>query len=492
MRSLQLKFNAMVVTLLSGASLSLAWVATEHERRALEAEVQNRGLVLTTQLANAARTPLVTHDRPTLQTLVDQTSAQDGVVAVQLLDRRSNVIAALARDELDENVLHAGPDGNPAETVRRKAHWLVTSVPVRLRDQRIGEARVAFDLEILVEPTVRSGRRQLASVAVAVVVIGLVAGIVFVGFLVGPLQRLRTSVERLAAGDFQVRVPPTSNDEIGELTRSFNEMGQSLQQKERIQSAFGRYVSDYVLNQVLQTAEGEELTGAEREVTVLFADIRSFTRLSEGLKAQNVVQLLNEIFQLASDRILARGGTIDKFIGDSVMAYFGAPVPHPDHPLRAVSAAHDIAEAIGEMNERRRAANAEARPIELGFGIHTGVVVVGNIGSERKMDFTAIGDVVNVAHRLEKLARPGEILVSEAVPSRDDSFAFLKAEHPEDSGFVGMTGGGFLRIIDENTARLFRQGHLPNGAAATFSVEVKRVDAASKIPLPVTYPPQVD
>jgi class 3 adenylate cyclase len=249
-----------------------------------------------------------------------------------------------------------------------------------------------------------------------VVVIGVFAGGLFVALLVGPLRRLRVGVEQLAAGKLSVRVSPTSRDEVGELTRAFNEMGDSLQQKERIQSAFGRYVDDYVLSQLLEGPDEEPRSGIEREVTVVFADIRHFTNLAEGLDAPRIVSLLNEVFQLTTDRILKQGGTVDKFIGDSVMAYFGAPVPTADHSLRAVSAAIEIRSAIEERNRQiRSAADSDRLDVDLGVGIHTGVVVVGTIGSDRRMDLTAIGDAVNVAHRLEKLARPGEILVSEAV-----------------------------------------------------------------------------
>ena len=243
-----------------------------------------------------------------------------------------------------------------------------------------------------------------------------VAGVVFVALLVGPLRRLRVGDERLRDGDLSVRVPPTSRDEVGELTRAFNEMGDSLQQKQRIQNAFGRYVNDYVLNQLLEGPEADALAGIEREVTILFCDIRGFTHISEGLKAPKVVALLHEIFQLVSDRILEHGGTIDKFIGDSVMAYFGAPMVQGDHAVRAVEAAVEIVRTLEARSERIRASDPPAGvPVDVGIGIHTGMVVVGNIGSDRRTDFTAVGDAVNVAHRLEKLARPGEILVSEAV-----------------------------------------------------------------------------
>jgi class 3 adenylate cyclase len=245
--------------------------------------------------------------------------------------------------------------------------------------------------------------------------VGILAGVGFVKLLLGPARRLLLGVERVEAGDLATRVPPTSRDEVGELTRAFDKMTESLQEKERIQRAFGHYASDYVLNALLESPEGSALAGAEREVTIVFADIRSFTRLTEGMKADDVVALLNEVFQVASDRILAHGGTIDKFVGGSVMAYFGAPVTDPDHAVHAVSAAIDIARAVTERNQEL---GADGHRVQIGIGIHTGTAFLGTIGSDRRTDFTAVGDAVNVAYRLEKLARPGEILVSEALHQR--------------------------------------------------------------------------
>jgi class 3 adenylate cyclase len=405
LRSLQVKFSTVVVTLLVVACTSLALVATRHERGALEAEVEKRGVALVRSLAGAAKDPLLDMDTGAfdvelmLDRLVEEVGVSNGVVAARLLDREGTVVASMDPDEQGHPI--AGLPDDP---------------PVLYSGLRIGEAQVELDLQVLVEPVVRASTRQLAVIALTLIGLGVAAGIVFVTLLVGPLRRLRVGVERLRDGDLSVRVPPTSRDEVGELTRAFNEMGDSLQQKQRIQNAFGRYVSDYVLDQLLEGPEDEALGGMERELTILFCDIRGFTHLSEGMKARRVVALLHEIFQLVSDRILEHGGTIDKFIGDSVMAYFGAPVQQPDHPLRAVSAAIDIVSSIAERNRRVLAAgDSAAVPVEVGIGIHTGVVVVGTIGSDRRTDFTAVGDAVNVAHRLEKLARGGEILVSEAV-----------------------------------------------------------------------------
>jgi class 3 adenylate cyclase len=410
LRSLQVKFSALIVSVLATACAALALVATQHERRALEAEVHERAEALVRSLAGAAEEPLLGaeqgsfDDELVLERLIQEAGAGDGVVGVRLLGRDGAVVASL-------DAAPAGRAGAPPIE-----GLLTVGAPIQYSGVPVGEAQVDLDVHALVDPVVRSNTRQLAGIAGIVLLLGVVAGTIFVALLSGPLRRLRVGVERLRDGDLAVRVPPTSRDEVGELTRAFNEMGDALLQKQRIQNAFGRYVNDYVLNQLLEGPDGETLAGMEREVTILFADVRGFTHLSEGLKAPAVVALLKEVFQLASDRILERGGTIDKFIGDSVMAYFGAPVHQPDHVLRAVSAAIDILRSI-EARNRRVSLSAAPRgsPVQIGIGIHTGLVVVGDVGSDRRSDFTVVGDAVNVAHRLEKLARPGQILVSEAV-----------------------------------------------------------------------------
>ena len=431
LRSLQVKFSILVTTLLAAACVSLALIATEHERNALETEVEKRGRDLAANLAGAAKAPLLAVEQGDfggeldLERLVREAGDSEGVVAARLLSREGRVVAEFATSERDAaGHPRTGGAAVRPESARVERHdsLLLFAAPVFYSGVRVGEAQVEFDLQVLVDPVVQNARTQLTAGTVALLAFGVFAGMIFVAFLVDPLKRLRHGVEQMSAGKVMVRVPPTSRDEVGELTRAFNEMGDSLAQKQRVQNAFGRYVNDYVLSQLLDGTDGEEQAGIEREVTILFADIRRFTRLSEGMKAPDVVALLNEVFQTVSDRILEQGGTIDKFIGDSVMAYFGAPVPHRDHALRAVNAAVAIIDTVAERNARIREekpSDAEKRvPVEIGIGVHMGQVVVGNIGSDRRTDFTAIGDAVNVAHRLEKLARPGEILVSEAVQRR--------------------------------------------------------------------------
>jgi len=420
LRSLPIKFSALIVTLSLGTCIILALLATQHERRSLTAEVAKRGLALALNLASNAKAPLLENDDLTLESLVTSVSQEQGVVAVRIRDREGNVIVEAlkgsAAKAATKPTSSSETETRTFPTSAKRGKWLTSGAPILYSKLLIGDVQVTLDLSILVSPIIRESARQLTLAALAVVLVGVLAGIGFVRLLVGPLQRLRRGVEQLSQGDLSVRVPPSSRDEVGQLTRAFNEMGESLLQKEHLQTAFGRYVDDYVLQRLLEDPHAQDLQGVEREVTIIFIDIRNFTRLSEGLKASSVVALLNDVFQRITDTIHTNGGTIDKFIGDSVMAYFGAPIPRPDHAVDAVRTAIAIQEAIEERNAQSRArAGDHAITVELGIGIHTGGVVVGNIGGDGRMDFTVIGDAVNVAQRLEKLAGPRQILISEAL-----------------------------------------------------------------------------
>lgn len=178
-------------------------------------------------------------------------------------------------------------------------------------------------------------------------------------------------------------------------------------EKRHLRSVFSRYVSDAVVNDILSSPRGLALGGARREITVLFSDIRNFTTLSEALEPEEIVEMLNVYFERACKPILDQGGVVDKFIGDAVMAVFGAPVPSDDHADRALVAALELsAQANGFaawMEERFGDRGLPA--FDVGIGIHTGDAVVGNIGFERRTEYTVIGDAVNVASRLEGLTK---------------------------------------------------------------------------------------
>jgi adenylate cyclase len=193
--------------------------------------------------------------------------------------------------------------------------------------------------------------------------------------------------------------------------------------RRRVRELFGRYVSPEYVRRLADDYENVVLGGERAPVTLLFSDIRGFTSLSERLPAETVIEMLNEYLERMAEVVFRHGGTLDKFIGDAVMAFWNAPIPAEDHATRAVEAALDMLVELESLNEGWRIAGAPAR-LQIGIGLNTGEAIVGNIGSlTRKLDYTAIGDTVNLAARLEGLTKEygASIIISEATRNELDA-----------------------------------------------------------------------
>ncbi|MFZ3131532.1 MAG: adenylate/guanylate cyclase domain-containing protein, partial [Desulfosporosinus sp.] len=178
----------------------------------------------------------------------------------------------------------------------------------------------------------------------------------------------------------------------------------------RITGIFGRYVSKAVVQEILSSKEEIKVGGVRKDITLLFVDIRGFTPLSEKMEPEDIINILNDYLDLCSRAVFTQEGTIDKFMGDGVMAIFGAPIEQKDHLERAIRAALQMQRESGKFAEDLL--KRYGRSVSFGIGINSGPAVVGNIGSQARMDYTAIGDTVNLAARLESNAKPGQILIS--------------------------------------------------------------------------------
>jgi adenylate cyclase len=193
-----------------------------------------------------------------------------------------------------------------------------------------------------------------------------------------------------------------------ENARLFDEIAESRENEKRVRQMFQKYVPADVVREALNMKDGGRLS-AKLTATVLFSDIRGFTSISEKLPPEQVVGFLNDYLQRMVDIVFDEGGIVDKFIGDSVMAVFGAPVPKPDDAVRAVRAALRMIEEVRRFNEQQR--KKGGIEVDIGVGVHTGPLIAGNIGSDRKMEYTVIGDTVNVANRVESLNQKMETSV---------------------------------------------------------------------------------
>jgi len=179
-----------------------------------------------------------------------------------------------------------------------------------------------------------------------------------------------------------------------------------------LRKTFGRYLSDSVVDQLLESPEALEIGGSRRRVTIMMTDLRGFTALSERLAPERMVTLINNYLAVMTEIIVGHGGTIDEFIGDEIVALFGAPLLRADDAERAVACAVEMQLAMTEVNERNRAQGLPE--VEMGIGLHTGEVVVGNIGSRRRTKYAVVGAAVNLAARIESYTTGGQVLISQA------------------------------------------------------------------------------
>lgn len=201
-----------------------------------------------------------------------------------------------------------------------------------------------------------------------------------------------------------------------------------LAREEVARANYSRFMPEYVVKQLLDNPNSFRLGGVNQKITVLFADIRGFTSFSERENPEKIVAVLNRYFTAMTEIIFAYGGTLDKYIGDGLMALFGAPNASPEDAKNALTTAVAMQKRLLELNAELRAEGMSG--IEIGIGMHTGVATVGYIGSERRSEYTAIGDTVNLAARLEQNAQPGQILISEATAAECKDLIPLVPQEP--------------------------------------------------------------
>jgi len=271
--------------------------------------------------------------------------------------------------------------------------------------------------------TVAQVRRWVIAAVASAIVIAVFVGVLFAHRMTKPIGELVAFAGELGRRNYQRTITLRSNDELGlvgdALERAATDLAESdavIRKEQAIRTDLGRYLPQPLVDQIIERRRELALGGERREITVLFADVVGFTPLAERQSAETVVTMLNELFTILTEIVFRHGGMVDKFVGDCVMATWGAPEGMPDHAKRAVAAAEDMLRWLETGNESWR--ERFGFTIELAIGVNSGEAIVGNFGSETRMEFTAIGDTVNVAARLEAIARPNQILVTSAVTTR--------------------------------------------------------------------------
>ena len=282
---------------------------------------------------------------------------------------------------------------------------LITPGYAAIALQRSLESELAPDLLL---------ERFLRSLSLVLLAVAALLAVRIARNLSEPLRELAAHTEVVARGDYSVRLNLDREDEIGQLAASFNRMSEGLAERDQIRDLLDKNLSPEIAAQLM--SGGGALGGEELEVTVLFVDIRNFTRLSESLSPREVLALLNRYFDRMSVIVEIYLGVVDKYMGDAIMALFGAPVAHPNHADSAILAALEMKSALARLNAELETEGRDK--LAFGIGINTSRIIAGNIGSSRRLNYSVLGDGVNVAARLQDLTRMSQyradILISAA------------------------------------------------------------------------------
>jgi adenylate cyclase len=414
---LKVKLSLLITGLVVLAVLLVSGTLLRKHAQTLTDAVTKRGLTIAYNLAGGSKSALVSNDDLTLNILVKEAMADKDVTYVIFADEHGVVRAHSNVTMIGKRLVRPADLQTPHDRIVVQTYTPEDSheeiidfaTPLAFSGTPVGTLYIGFS-KLAVTDAVTAARNQAIYVTAFMILLGVAGAVILATVLARPIFRLVDATHVIARGDLGVEVPVTSHDELGVLTASFNRMVRSLREKEMIKRAFTRYVAREVVEEVLKDPEHLMLSGERREVTVLFCDIRGFTSLSERLTPEQVVSLLNEFYTTAIETTFKHDGTLDKFLGDAVMCVFGAPIAHPDHAARAITTALDMRTALTELSKRRALRGLD--PFEVGIGVALGEVVAGTVGTEERMEYTVIGDSVNVAARLQGYAKAGSILLS--------------------------------------------------------------------------------
>jgi len=407
---------AFVFTLfVCGSMIVLGLLITQEQKRILEQQMSEFGNTIALQMAESAKEPLLTNDNLTLEMIASNLINHEHIQGVAIYsDERRLIVKAGAIPDISltpeddrkfDVVEWYKSEGEEGETALASF-----SSPVVFRDVVLGYTLITFD-RTLVELAQQKTIRTVISATVLLVLFGIVASILLGKRLARPIHQLLVASKSISEGNYKFRFEGQRKDEIGDLMVSLNTMAHGLLRKDQVEKTFSRYVSPKVAKEVLSNIEKMQLGGRYVDASVLFADIVGFTTISENMSPEDLSGLLNEYFSYISQAAHVYNGYVDKYIGDCAMIVFGVPEEDKNHAYNSVACAVLIQQLIQYLNAQRTKKGLYT--VQFSIGINCGKMLAGNMGSADRMDYTVVGDTVNLASRLASVAGPSEIIISE-------------------------------------------------------------------------------
>lgn len=424
---------ALVMTLLLVLGMTgLGLFISDNQNRLMQTQLQDFGNTMAQQLAKLASEPILSENSLNLRMLTANLGQDEKILGAGIYAHSGTLLSATGLQpdlamlpfESTEAISRPWFRNTANESPERLISFIA---PATYQGLRVGSVVVTLSASQM-DQAAASARHAIAYATLAMTILASLLAYWLSRRLSLPIHHLMEATQALGRGDLAIRIDQQRNDEIGFLFEGFNNMAAGLLKKSQVEQVFSRYVSKSVADKVLANLDEVRLVDRPIEATVLFADITGFTAMSEKLQPSQVSELLNEYFSYISRACSLYGGVVDKFIGDCAMLVFGVLEDDADHAFNAVSCAVLIQQLAEHLNEQRR---ADGRPeVHFRIGINCGAMLAGNLGSDERMEYTVVGDAVNLASRLCCEAEPDQIII------RKQLFTML---HPRIIAQAGQT-----------------------------------------------------
>ena len=416
------KLSMLITVLVVTCMTLLGSIIVQQQTRLFENQIHEQGTTLARLMAKSAKEPLLAEDQLALDVITTGFTNNSSISGTAIITLEGNTIAHAGGYHNGEHQSQINALNRLMEQVPGSLMWtwpgtasttgkqVISFVePVIFQGVTAGYTMVTISRAGM-EASLRSAKQAIAGATLLIIFLGIAMSFVIGKRITGPIDLLVDASHAIAKGDYDIRFKERRSDELGQLMDAFDEMAEGLLEKSRVKDALSRYVSPGVAREILANLDDVELGGKRIEATVIFADIVGFTPIAENIKPEDLVSILNRYFSLITRACEANNGIVDKYMGDGAMLVFGAPQPDENHRFNAIACALLIQKLIEQENADR--GQQGLFPIQFRIGINSGTMLAGNLGSRERMEYTVVGDVVNMASRLCGITNSGQIVIS--------------------------------------------------------------------------------
>ena len=413
------KLAIAITLLITSAMLLLGMLLIDRQGVLLRADTARFGSTVANQVADAAKELILAKDELGLKVLVTNLTRNKNIVGTAIISAGGELLGSSGLIPPGGGAPHREEETQQEISDTRELEWyepeqkkyLVSFIsPIHFQDVVLGYSLATFSRQTLVQSRQESVR-MVVTLTLAMILLGIAGAFLLGRRIARPVRQLIDASREIGNGNYDYRITEQRNDELGQLMNSFNEMARELQQKVQVEQAFSRFVPENVAKNMLSNPDQVKLGGKTMTGSVLFADIVGYTSLSEKHSAAQIAELLNDYFGYISDAARLCGGTVDKYMGDCAMILFGIPEPDPKHAFHALYFAVLLKNLIERLNTQRLWVGKI--PLQFSIGVNCGPMQAGTMGSSNRMQYTVLGDTVNLASRLSGVAGEGEIIITE-------------------------------------------------------------------------------